>query len=81
MTKNDMLRSLLGTGILLFFLWFVSLSIIADSWLYLETVVRVSVSVFMTAFGLVIRYLTLRMRKLEQQMEYLAYRLDQLEKH
>ena len=80
MTGTDMLRALFGSGVLLFFLWFVFLSIMADSWLYLETDLRISVSLFMTAIGLLFRYLTIRLRNLEDQVKYLSYRLEQLEK-
>ncbi len=74
MTKDAMMRSLFGFGILLFFLWFVFLSIVADSYFYLETWVRVSVGLFMTGIGVLFRYLCLRIRKLEMQVEDLMRR-------
>lgn len=71
MTKDTMLRSLFGFGILLCFLF---LSIIADCYFYLETWVRVSVSLFVTGIGVSFRYLCLRIHKLETQVEDLMRR-------
>ena len=77
MTRNAMLRSLFGLGIALFFLWFVVLSIIGDSYFYLETGVRLAVSLFMTGLGVAFQYLSLRIRRLEGQVEELSRRRGQ----
>ena len=77
MTKDAMLRSLFGWGIALFFLWFVFLSVVGDTWFYLETEVRIAVSLFMTGIAVLFRYLCLRIRKLEAQMEDLMRRRGQ----
>lgn len=74
MTKDTMLRFLFGFGILLCFLCFLFLSIIADCYFYLETWVRVSVSLFVTGIGVSFRYLCLRIHKLETQVEDLMRR-------
>ena len=78
MTKGDMLRSLFGWGIVLFFLCFLALSIIGDTWLYLETGVRIVVSLFMTGLGLSFRHQSMRIRELERQVEELKNRRSQV---
>ena len=78
MRKGDMLRSLFGWGIVLFFLWFLGLSVMGDTWLYLETGVRIAVSLFMTGLGLSFRYQSMRIRELERQVEELKKRRSQV---
>ena len=71
MTGIDMFGSLFGLGIALFFSWFLFLSVITDS--CLETGLYVFISLFMTVLGVVLRYLCLRIRKLEMQVDYLMH--------
>ena len=72
-----MFRSLFGLGIVLFFLCFVGLSAAADGWIYIEPEVRITISLFVTGLGVAFRYLCLRIRRLEKQVEDLLRRRGQ----
>lgn len=81
MSRNEMLRALAGIGALLFFLWFIGLSAVSESCFYLETGLRIAISLLMAGIGAAFRYVSLRIRRLEQQMKYLLDHCGQNNSH